>query len=150
MLPGDGESFSPMKPWVFSRSRSRNISADYFLFARWDAIDVHFGGKKSVPADTLLRNSRMRSREILQNRCRELGVRMKFETEVSADPRGRPGCRADGINSNIRTEHSDFFQPDIRKERIVTYGWRPVGRLTLLHSSSVKTNRVFRGACVSF
>lgn len=84
-------------------------------FARWDAIDVHFGGKRIRSGGHAFSGiRRMRLLEILQNRCRDLGVRMKFETEGEAgNQEADLVVAADGINSTIRSDYSDFFQPDI-------------------------------------
>jgi anthraniloyl-CoA monooxygenase len=108
---------------VFSDETLENFQeADYethrditSTFAQWDDIDVHYknrvirsGGHRffGIRRTDLLR--------ILQNRSRELGVRLQFEQEVqninlSADLI----VAADGINSGIRSQFSEFFRPNI-------------------------------------
>jgi anthraniloyl-CoA monooxygenase len=94
-------------------------------FAHWEAIDTHVGGK-------LIRSgghgfsgiARRRLLQILQERCRELGVSLNFETEVEGLPPADLVVAADGINSKIRTAHEDVFQPTIEpgKARFIWLG----------------------------
>ncbi len=90
-------------------------------FARWEAIDVHFG-------DRVIRSGghafcglrRMRLLQILQDRCRDLGVRLEFDTEVDGSARFEDAdlvVAADGVNSRIRDAHADRFSPDIELGR---------------------------------
>lgn len=100
-------------------------------FAHWDDIDVHFKdvvitsgghGFSGIARQKLL--------HILQRRCAELGVELRFNTEV-CDVAGldKLGLRnpdlivvADGINSSIRKQYSDCFQPDL-EVRPAKYIW---------------------------
>lgn len=100
-------------------------------FAHWDDIDVHFKdvvitsgghGFSGIARQKLL--------QILQRRCAELGVELRFNTEV-CDVAGldKLGLRnpdlivvADGINSSIRKQYSDCFQPDL-EVRPAKYIW---------------------------
>jgi anthraniloyl-CoA monooxygenase len=102
-------------------------------FAHWDDIDVVIKGHRirssghgfsGIARKTLL--------AILQTRARELGVDLRFETEVR--------CRADfaalgvgeadlivaadGVNSSLRAEFAHAFQPDldVRTARFVWLG----------------------------
>jgi anthraniloyl-CoA monooxygenase len=112
-------------------------------FAHWDDIDVHFGGE-------VLRSTghgfsgmgRHRLLAILQERCRELGVELRFETEV-ADLRELSGAdlivAADGVNSGVRERHAEHFQPEIdwRPNRFVWLGTTfPFGAFTFYFKES--------------
>ena len=101
-------------------------------FVHWDSIDTHFEGQ-------VIRSSghgfsgiaRRRLLQILQGRCRDLGVQLHFETEVEdVDAFADAGLvvAADGVNSKIRTKHADAFQPDLEpgKARFIWLGTRKV------------------------
>ena len=86
-------------------------------FARWEAIDIHFRGR-------LIRSGghafygirRVRLLQILQERAKELGIRIEFEKEVKSVKELEDFdliVGADGINSKIRDLYSDIFKPDI-------------------------------------
>lgn len=97
-------------------------------FARWDAIDVHFRGRRmrayghgfsGMARKTLL--------AILTARCRELGVRIEHETEFVNQPGSADYdlvIAADGLHSAIRTASKDHFQPrfDTRTAKYIWYG----------------------------
>jgi anthraniloyl-CoA monooxygenase len=85
-------------------------------FARWDAIDIYY-------RDELLRSrghgfaaiARQRLLDILQRRCRELGVRLCFEQTVT-DPAAFGAdadlvVAADGVRSILREHHAGAFGP---------------------------------------
>jgi anthraniloyl-CoA monooxygenase len=96
-------------------------------FHYWDDIDVHFKGRVVTSGGHGFAGiARRRLLEILQQRCRALGVKLMFETEVR-DPDALEAdlvVAADGANSAIRTRHAATFQPDIdlRKCRYVWLG----------------------------
>jgi len=86
-------------------------------FAYWDNIDTYFKGKViRSGGHGFCGIARRRLLQILQERCLELGVTLRFEHE-SEDLREFAGAdlivAADGINSRIRGEHEDVFQPSI-------------------------------------
>ncbi len=58
---------------------------------------------------------RKRLLNILQSRCEELGVTLRFETEVADPEQLRADCdlliAADGVNSRTRAIHAGTFQP---------------------------------------
>ena len=68
--------------------------------------------------------------DILQRRARELGVDLRFRTEVAHDgDLGRLGLAgvdlvvgADGVNSGVRRRHADVFRPDL-DVRTARYLW---------------------------
>ncbi|MCA9654250.1 MAG: bifunctional salicylyl-CoA 5-hydroxylase/oxidoreductase [Myxococcales bacterium] len=87
-------------------------------FVHWDAIDVCY-------RDEVVRSgghgfsgiARRRLLQILQERCVELGIELRFETEVEGHEQFADSdlvVAADGINSRIRSALADHFRPDIR------------------------------------
>jgi len=82
-------------------------------FARWTAIDVHFRGEtvRSV-GHGFSGIARKRILQILQQRCRELGVELRFEEEVpdvAALSSADLVVAADGVNSATRRSAHDAF-----------------------------------------
>jgi anthraniloyl-CoA monooxygenase len=98
-------------------------------FHHWDDIEVHVGGR-------CIRSSghgyagigRQRLLAILQARCIELGVHLRFKCEVPDDAGIKADLivAADGLNSPIRSRYADTFCPDIdlRRNRFVWLGTR--------------------------
>lgn len=95
-------------------------------FAYWDDIAVHYRG-------TVVRSGghgfcgigRMRLLNILQERARELGVDIRFETEgedIAAYRDFDLIVAADGVNSKVRTALADVFRPNI-EVRACKYIW---------------------------
>ena len=97
-------------------------------FAYWGDVDVVYKG-------TTLRSrgngfcgcSRNALLAILQDRCRELGVAIRFQTEVEGlEPFADSDLIvvADGINSRIRERHKDHFKPsvDLRPNKFTWLG----------------------------
>jgi anthraniloyl-CoA monooxygenase len=86
-------------------------------FAHWDDIDTYFKGE-------IIRSgghgfagiSRQKLLIILQDRCKELGIELRFNEEVESHrqfPDADLILAADGINSRVRTELADHFQPNL-------------------------------------
>jgi len=97
-------------------------------FAHWDDIHIHYRGR-------ILRStghgfsglSRQALLSILQDRARELGVELLFQREVVGDaafPDADLVVVADGVNSALRGQHAEHFQPtvDQRPNRFVWLG----------------------------
>ena len=88
----------------------------------WDAIDVRLGGEVvRCGGQTFSGISRKRLLQILQDRCREVGVDLAFQEEVE-DPWSRfDGAdlivAADGANSVTRRLHEGIFRPRITEGR---------------------------------
>src|SRR3954465_14286327 len=91
-------------------------------FAHWDDIDVHFKGRTITSGGHGFSGiARQKLLNILQNRAAELGVEIRFNTELRDDAHlatmglGGAGLivAADGINSGIRRKYAEFFQPDL-------------------------------------
>lgn len=101
-------------------------------FAHWDAIDVHYRGARLRSGGHGFSGiARRELLDILQRRCRELGVTLVFDTEV-VDHREvveRLGgadlvVACDGVRSKIRDLHADAFRPaiDLRSARYMWLG----------------------------
>jgi anthraniloyl-CoA monooxygenase len=95
-------------------------------FIYWDDVAVHYRG-------TLTRSGghgfcgigRRRLLAILQERARDLGVRLEFEREIddlAAWSDYDLVVAADGGNSKVRNAHADVFKPDI-DVRACKYIW---------------------------
>ncbi len=98
-------------------------------FAYWDDIAViHQGVRTLSTGHGFCGIGRKRLLILLQERARELGVEMRFETDID-DPRPFMAeydmvLAADGLNSKSRSIFSDVFKPDIdvRKCKFVWLG----------------------------
>lgn len=104
-------------------------------FAHWDDIDVHFKGNViSSGGHGFIGIGRLQLLEILQERARELGVKLNFETEVEVEDLEKKLSRfdliiaSDGINSKIRTAYEKAFKVDVdvRKNKFVWLGTNKV------------------------
>jgi anthraniloyl-CoA monooxygenase len=72
-------------------------------FARWDRIAIRFQGRElSSRGHSFSAIARKRLLEILQERCRELGVTLEFGVEVDELPDADLVVGADGANSFLR------------------------------------------------
>jgi anthraniloyl-CoA monooxygenase len=96
-------------------------------FARWDDIDVHFKGQTITSGGHgFAAMNRRRLLQILQERCRELGVRLHFAAQ--APPAAElAACHdlvvaADGANSAARAAFGATFSPE-RDVRQCKYMW---------------------------
>lgn len=96
-------------------------------FVMWDAIDVRFKGELVRCGGQVFSGiARVTLLDILQRRCEELGVRLRFEEETS--PAGLEGfdlvIAADGINSASRAAQETSYGPRIEegRSRYIWYG----------------------------
>ena len=86
-------------------------------FAYWDDIAVHHRGTKTVSTGHgFCGIGRKKLLNILQDRATDLGIELRFQTEVESTD----ACAgfdlivaADGLNSRVRNEHRDIFKPDV-------------------------------------
>jgi anthraniloyl-CoA monooxygenase len=97
----------------------RAMSAE---FARWDDIDIHFKGRVITSGGHgFAAMSRRRLLQILQERCAELGVALRFATEAPPiDELARTHdlvVGSDGVNSAIRSRYAASFGPDLDVRR---------------------------------
>ncbi|HEX9945956.1 MAG TPA: bifunctional salicylyl-CoA 5-hydroxylase/oxidoreductase [Allosphingosinicella sp.] len=102
-------------------------------FAHWDDIEVHIHGETvRSSGHGFIGIGRRRLLNILQDRAVELGVRLHFEHEASADLDTYAGydlvIAADGANSRIRTAYAGHFGVDVqvRKNKFFWFGTRKV------------------------
>ncbi len=110
-------------------------------FEAWDNVDVvHRGEKISIHGNSFSGIARLRLLKILQRRCEELGVEISFRTEVADYDSLKGNCdllvAADGVNSFVRQNFKDHFQPDlsVRPNKYIWYG----------------TNQLFHGLTLTF
>jgi anthraniloyl-CoA monooxygenase len=100
-------------------------------FAYWDDVAVVYRGTRTVSTGHgFCGIGRMKLLNILQARAAELGVELRFQTEVD-DPAQYMAdydlvVAADGLNSKTRAAFADIFKPDIdiRKCKFVWLGTR--------------------------
>ncbi len=91
-------------------------------FVRWDDIDiVHHGTRHTSGGHGFAALGRRRLLEILHQRCRSLGVDLRFRTEVP-DPARLAETHdlviaADGVHSTTRAAFADVFRPHITAHR---------------------------------
>jgi anthraniloyl-CoA monooxygenase len=98
-------------------------------FAYWDDIAVVHDGVRTVSGGHGFAGiGRKAMLILLQARARELGVKLEFETVFKSAEEYRKDhdlvVACDGINSLVRSEYKDVFQPDIdtRKCKFVWLG----------------------------
>ncbi len=110
-------------------------------FEMWDNVDVvHRGEKITIRGNRFSGIARIKLLQILQRRCQQLDVDLRFRTEVSEVDALRADSDlligADGINSTVRQKYADIFQPalSIGKNKYIWYG----------------TNQLFHGLTLTF
>jgi anthraniloyl-CoA monooxygenase len=97
-------------------------------FVSWEAIDIHFKGKVMRCSGNVFAGlSRKRLLGILQDRCLELGVRIRYQNEMadfSTFPDYDLVIAADGVNSLIRQHFAEHFKPELTfgKAKYIWYG----------------------------
>ncbi|MEU0435580.1 FAD-dependent monooxygenase [Streptomyces sp. NPDC006290] len=78
----------------------------------WSDGVAHVGGRTTVhPGDEGFGIGRRRMLELLAERARALGVRVEYESEITADrlPDADLVVAGDGVNSALRERHADHF-----------------------------------------
>ncbi|HET6697660.1 MAG TPA: bifunctional salicylyl-CoA 5-hydroxylase/oxidoreductase [Nocardioidaceae bacterium] len=102
-------------------------------FAQWDDIDVHYRGEVVTSGGHgFAAMSRKRLLQILQARCRELGVEVRFCT-AAPDVRTLAAdydlvVAADGLNSAVRATYAASFRPTL-EQRDCKYMWLGTDRV---------------------
>lgn len=91
-------------------------------FTHWDDIDVHIHGERiRSSGHGFIGIGRKRLLAILQERARDLGIRLHFEHEASPDLADWADydlvIAADGANSRIRNHYAEHFDVDIQMKR---------------------------------
>jgi len=100
-------------------------------FRHWDDIDVHFKGRTLTSGGHgFCGIARIKLLQILQRRAAELGVELRFQTEVT-DPAAYATAydlvvASDGVSSVTRTRFEGIFRPNIqrRHNRFIWLGSR--------------------------
>ena len=110
-------------------------------FEAWDNVDVVYRDEKiSIHGNSFSGIARLRLLKILQRRADELGVEVRFRSEIQDLEPLRNDCDlfvgADGVNSTVRLRYADRFKPnlDAREHRYIWYG----------------TNQLFHGLTLTF
>jgi len=96
-------------------------------FAYWDDIAVVHDGHRTVSGGHGFAGiGRMKLLTIMQDRARELGVDLRFETEVGpVEDYARDYdlvVAADGLNSRVRSQWAEHFKPDV-DTRLCKFIW---------------------------
>ena len=98
-------------------------------FATWDNVDVvHRDQKITIRGNKFSGIARIKLLHILQARCQELGVDLRFRVNVADPTQLAAGCDllvgADGVNSEVRARYAAHFQPElsVRHNRYIWYG----------------------------
>jgi len=113
---GFGVVFSDQTLDTFEQSDAQSYAAIRDSFAWWDDIEVHFkGAVHRIGGNGFCGCARVTLLQILQRRCRELGVRLRFEHEVELSTLGGYDLvvAADGINSRVRETFREHFSPEV-------------------------------------
>src|SRR5947209_1578309 len=110
-------------------------------FEAWDNVDVvHRDQKISIHGNSFSGIARLRLLKILQQRCEDLSIEIKFRHEVNDIQALKSDCEllvgADGVNSVVRQTFSADFQPNLstRPNKYIWYG----------------TNQLFHGLTLTF
>jgi anthraniloyl-CoA monooxygenase len=98
-------------------------------FAYWDDIAVHYRGERIVSTGHgFCGIGRKQLLILLQQRARDLGVKLRFETEIEGAVEFAKThdlvIASDGLNSKVRSEFAPCFRPDtdVRKCKFVWLG----------------------------
>src|SRR5216684_1090313 len=110
-------------------------------FEAWDNVDVvHRNKKISIHGNSFSGIARIHLLKILQQRCEELGIEIKFRNEVNDIEALKRNSElligADGVNSTVRQKFADEFKPQlsVRPNKYIWYG----------------TNQLFHGLTLTF
>ena len=98
-------------------------------FQAWDNVDVvHRDEKISIHGNSFSGIARIRLLHILQARCEQLGIAIRFHHEIAEFTSLRHECDllvgADGVNSIVRQAFAESFKPDlsVRPNKYIWYG----------------------------
>lgn len=125
---GFGVVFSDETLGIFRDYDRHSYEAIRRSFAYWDDVDIHYQGHVLRCAGNGFAGcSRQKLLLLLQTRCRELGVELCFQHEISGlDSLAGHDLivAADGINSRIRETHRAHFgtEVEVRKNKFCWLG----------------------------
>src|SRR5882672_1964877 len=124
---GWGVVFSDQTLSALQRSDAKTATQILDAFNHWDDIEVNFKGRRiRSSGHGFCGIGRRKLLNILQDRCTELGVNLRFETDVADDTQIDADLilAADGLNSRIRSKYASSFLPDtdLRQCRFVWLG----------------------------
>ncbi len=132
---GWGVVFSDRTLASFQRVDARSYEQITNHFVIWDAIDIWYRDERIHCGGHVIASiSRKRLLNILQERCRELGVTIRFGCDISDFSKlSKSGeyadydtydllIAADGINSIVRRTYAGYFKPDISQGK-ARYIW---------------------------
>jgi anthraniloyl-CoA monooxygenase len=125
---GFGVVFSDATLDNFREADPGTHAAITHAFAHWDDIDIHYQGQVLTSSGHGFAGlARQRLLDILQTRAAELGVVIRFSTEVDRAGGWEDAdlvLAADGVNSWVRQRYARHFQPEIswRRNRFVWLG----------------------------
>ena len=119
---GWGVVFSDQTMENFRAADEPTFQAITSNFAHWDDIDVFVHGRRITSGGHGFSGiARKKLLQILQQRCGELGVSLRFSVDVhNDDDLASLGLgdadlvvAADGVNSGIRRKYAEHFEPDL-------------------------------------
>ena len=120
-------------------------------FAAWDNVDVvHRGEKISIHGNSFTGIARLRLLKILQARCEQLGVEIRFRTEVNNFEALKVDSdlvvAADGVNSFVRQAFSAAFRSglSVRPNKYIWYGANH-----LFHGLTLTFHETAAGVCAA-
>ncbi|MCA0417695.1 MAG: bifunctional salicylyl-CoA 5-hydroxylase/oxidoreductase [Proteobacteria bacterium] len=153
---GFGVVFSDQTLDTFKAADAQSYAAIRDNFAYWDDIEIHFKGDSyRVPGNGFCGCSRRSLLMLVQARARELGVNLHFGSEVAdAETLKRDYdlvVGADGINSRIRENWRERFQPqtDLRPNHFTWMGsTRPFDAFTFFFKQT--EHGVFIAHCYQY
>jgi anthraniloyl-CoA monooxygenase len=100
-------------------------------FATWDNVDVvHRDARVTIRGNKFSGIARLKLLHILQARCQDLGVDLRFRANVAEPEALARECDllvgADGVNSEVRARYAEYFAPElsVRHNRYIWYGTR--------------------------
>jgi anthraniloyl-CoA monooxygenase len=115
---GWGVVFSDQTMDVLGEADPESATTISGALAHWDDIDVHFRGQRIRSGGHGFSGiGRKHLLNILQDRCRELDVELRFETEANAADFADADLivASDGINSATRAAHAGAFRPSVQR-----------------------------------
>ena len=124
---GWGVVFSDATLDNLRRADERTHAAITSSFAHWDDIEIFFKGTRTLSGGHGFSGiARRRLLDILADRALEVGVDVRFETDVETIAAVREESdllvASDGINSRIRQAYAGAFEPDLDK-RLCRFVW---------------------------